>query len=173
MKSFYSETIFIALASILVFAGCQRDDICAASSQTTSLLVMRFYDIEDRETPQAPINLRIKAVEDTSVFMLNVNRDSIAIPLRTDQDITSYEFTFNYAEEEDPDSPVEQNNTDIIDFYYAREEIYLNRACSFKVNYSGLNARIDPGEDGAWILDYVIEQEEVENENNAHISFYY
>ncbi|MDT0646560.1 DUF6452 family protein [Zunongwangia sp. F260] len=173
MKSFYSKTIFIALASILLFAGCQRDDICPASTQTTSLLVMRFYDIEDRETPQAPINLRIKAVEDTSVFMLDVNRDSIAIPLRTDQDITSYEFTFNYAEEEDPDSPVEQNNTDIIDFYYAREEIYLNRACSFKINYSGLNARIDPGEDGAWILDYVIEQEEVENENNAHISFYY
>ncbi|MDT0650621.1 DUF6452 family protein [Autumnicola edwardsiae] len=173
MKSFYSEKIFIALATILLFAGCQRDDICPASTQTTSLLVIRFYDVENRDTPQAPINLRIKAVEDTSVLMLNVNQDSLAIPLRTDQDITSYEFTFNYAEEEDPESPVEENNTDIIDFYYARDQEYINRACSFKINYSGLNARIDPGDDAAWISDFVIEQEEVENENNAHISFYY
>ncbi|MDT0691863.1 DUF6452 family protein [Salegentibacter sp. F188] len=173
MKTFYSERIFIALATILLFSGCQRDDICPASTQTTSLLVISFYDIEDRETPQGPLNLQIKAAEDTLVFLENVNEETYAIPLRTDQDITTYEFTYNYAEEEDPDSPVEQNNTDIIDFFYAREEVYLNRACSFKVNYSGLDTRIDPGEDGAWILDYVIEQEEVENENNTHISFYY
>ena len=34
-------------------------------------------------------------------------------------------------------------------------------------------AQATTGEDGAWIGDYFIEQTEVENEANAHLSIYY
>ncbi|MDT0676314.1 DUF6452 family protein [Autumnicola musiva] len=171
---FRNKFLLGLLLAITAFSGCQKDDICPASTQTTSLLIIRFYDIEDRETPQPPLNLRISAVGDTAIYTNDLfNADSIAVPLRTDADITAYEFTFNYAEEEDPESPVEQNNTDTISFSYIREQEYLNRACSFKIDYSGLKVEVEPGEDEAWIEDFQIEQEEVIDETEAHLSLYY
>ncbi|MDT0643312.1 DUF6452 family protein [Zunongwangia sp. F363] len=173
---FRNRLFFGLLLMLVAFSGCQRDDICPESTQTTSLLIIRFYDVDDRVTFQSPTNLQIKAVGDTTVYTNDLfNTDSLAIPLRTDADVTSYEFTFNYAEGDDidPDSPVEQNNTDTLTFSYIRDQEYLNRACSFKINYSELDVETEAGEDGAWIQAYQIEQEEVTNETEAHLSLYY
>lgn len=175
MKHLNKSFIFtLALIIGLVLSGCQRDDICPESTQTTSMLVIRFYDILERDNPQAPINLSIKEVGNENEYFKRQNLDSIAIPLRTDQDLTTYEFILN-----DPvnaDEPGDQSiptNKDIITFTYAQEQDYINRACSFKVNFIDLKVNLEEGEDGAWIGDYFIEQTEVENEANAHLSIYY
>ncbi|WP_373056045.1 DUF6452 family protein [Zunongwangia sp. H14] len=174
--SFRNKLMFGLLLGLAAFSSCQRDDICPESTQTTSLLIIRFYDVEDRTTLQSPTNLRIRAVGDTTFYTGDdFNTDSLAVPLRTNADETSYEFIFNYAEGDDidPNSPVEQNNTDTITFSYIRDQEYLNRACSFKINYSGLDVETEGGEDGAWIQAYQIEQEEVIDETEAHLFLYY
>ena len=70
---------------------------------------------------------------------------------------TKYEFIYNgpaYNENgeiiENQDNNLE-TNTDIIEFTYDPEEEYINRACSFKVNYLNIDYIIEGGEDGRWI----------------------
>ena len=55
--------------------------------------------------------------------------DSIAIPLRIDQDNTSFAFTRSLNG---------SDNSDAITFEYEPDEEYLNRACGFKAIYNNL-----------------------------------
>ncbi len=173
MKHF-SRKIFFVLAALLFLQGCQHDDLCPATTQTTSLLVIRFYDVNDRESAQAPINLSIKAVNKDTAYLNRINKDSIAIPLRTDENKTQYEFTLNAPAAGQPsENQSIPTNTDVMTFNYGREQVYLNRACSYKVNYVDLKVSVDEGEDGGWIKDFVIEKTNIEDESSAHINIYY
>lgn len=175
--------IFLAI-SFLVALGCQRDDICPETTDTTPFLILKFYDIENPEESVAPQNLSIREVgNENYVTIRNASdqiieykrrtSDSIAIPLRTDSDLTELEFTIN--DPRDEEEPDEENppNTDIIRFTYGREEQYINRACAFKVNYVGLKLNFDAGEDGTWIQDIQVEEVNIEDQNQAHVSIFF
>ena len=174
MNTKYFKILFFIGGLFLLFSGCQRDDICPEATQTTPLLVMRFYDAEDRESPISPTNLSIRSIVSDSIKTLyrRENSDSIVIPLRTNQPTTTYTFTiFDPAEnEEDPEF---EANTDTLTFSYGIEEVYVNRACAYKVMYNSLKLTIDDGEDGEWIESYIIEEPEIEDETQAHISIYF
>ena len=181
----YSYSIFLVF-SLIALLGCQRDDICPESTATTPLLILRFYENEEPFDPLPPQNLSINEEgNEEYVTVRNQNgqvieyfrytQDSLAIPLRTDSDITSLEFTVNTPPasqegEEDPENPV---NTDVITFSYGRQEEYINRACAFKINYVGLKAELDGGEDSRWIQDIQIEQANIEDQNQAHVSIFF
>ena len=176
--------LLLLFLSLIINLSCQRDDICPESTETTPLLVIRFYDSEDPAEIKAPQNLGIKDTgSDTFVFVRNAgNRDqtitferftgdSLAIPLRTDNDLTSFEFILNNTEAGEDD---ETKNTDIITFTYGRNEEYLNRACAFKVNYVGLKVDLQDGDDGTrWIQDIQIEQANISDQNQAHVSIFF
>lgn len=187
--------LLAVLLLMICFQGCQRDDICPESTDTTPFLIIRFYENEDPFDPQAPQNLSIREVgrtyeedslnsyvsirsgQDETIRYFQYSRDSLAIPLRTDSDITSLEFTV-YTEDipvegQQPTQQEQPENTDIITFTYGRQEEYLNRACAYKVNYVGLKIDQDAGEDGAWIQDIQIEQVNIEDQTNAHVSIFF
>lgn len=161
---------FLILISIL---GCQRDDICPESAETTPLLIIRFYDNEEPTEARAPQNMLVNAV-DSDTILRRFSQDSIAIPLRTDRDITDYVFTLNAPL--DPDDEEEENmaNSDTISFSYGREEEYINRACAYKIRYLGLRLQLlnEPGE-GNWVQDIQIEETNVEDQNQAHVSIFF
>lgn len=173
-----SRLSFTGLFGMLLLTGCQRDDICPNTVDTTPQLIIRFYDAEAPEEPKAPTDLSIRAVNNDTILYYRISRDSIAIPLQTSEDGTEYLFTIDAPEinedgEIDPDDE-DISNTDIISFLYAREEIYINRACAFKVNYLDLKVAIDDGDDeGRWVETYFLEQTTIENEANAHLSIYH
>ena len=153
--------------------GCQRDDICAESTPTTPQLILRFYENTDPFPLSAPRNLNIRAVGVDSILYAGINRDSIAIPLKTDTGTTSYIFTINALdddEEEDPEFPAV---TDTLTFSYGTEQEYINRACAYKVIYTGLNVNLDNSQDQNWIQNIEIEQNTVEDENQAHVSIFF
>ena len=185
----------IAVFFLVIILGCQRDDICPESTDTTPFLIIRFYENEDPFDPQAPQNLSIREVgrtyemdsldsyvtirngQDETIRYFQYTMDSLAIPLRTDDDVTSLEFTI-YTQDipvdgEDPLEQEQPENTDILTFSYGREEEYINRACAYKVNFVGLKIEQDPGEDGTWIQDIQIEQVNIEDQNNAHVSIFF
>lgn len=189
MKKIFALAILLLL---IIPTGCQKDDICPESTNTTPLLIIRFYENEDPFDPQAPQNLSIKHPDSTSFVTVrggstqgsseiieynSYSQDSLAIPLRTDQDITTLQFTINTAlipeEGEEPVEQEEPENTDTITFSYARQEEYINRACAFKVNYVGLKIELQGGEDGAWMQDIQIEQTNIDDQNNAHVSIFF
>jgi hypothetical protein len=160
--------IFLALINF----SCQRDDICPDSTPITPLLRISFFDIENPEVPKPPTNLRVKAADMDSIFLNRVNVSEISIPLKTDVDFTEYEFILNAQIITEADSV---SNTDKIRFTYARNEIYINRACSYKVNYIDLKASPQTlvEDTDRWIKNIVVEEENIENETNTHIFIYH
>lgn len=168
----------------LLTISCQRDDICAESVETTPLLIIRFYDIEERDDLKAPQNLSIRSTDsDSTNFVINTggpspipyyrfSRDSVAIPLKTNSDLTQYVFTLNTAAEDS--TAANSGLRDTISFTYGRDEEYINRACAYKISYVGLKVNIEGGEDGAnWIQDVQIEEPNVEDQNQAHVSIFF
>lgn len=165
---------FLLVCFLFAAIGCQRDDICPESTQTTPLLIIRFYDSENPSELQAPQNLRVRSAgNDTSYVYNRYSQDSIAIPLRTDQDITEYIFTLNTPPDpQEGEEPEEPGNSDNLTISYGREEEYLNRACAFRINYVGLNVDVENDNDN-WIQDVQIEQANVEDQNQAHVSIFF
>jgi hypothetical protein len=166
--------VILGLFSLLLLnPGCQRDDICPESTLTTPLLKISFFDIEDQTIPKPPINLSVKAEGIEGNLLTRVNASEISIPLRTDVDFTTYEFILN-----DPaanDSISAEGNKDVLAFSYAREQVYINRACSFKITY--LNLAADREQEAPatnnWILDISVDQPTIDDEKTTNISIFH
>ncbi|SKB35043.1 hypothetical protein SAMN05660776_0622 [Salegentibacter holothuriorum] len=174
MNTKYLKNLFFISGLFMLFLGCQRDDICPEATQTTPMLVVRFYDAEERDNPARPTNLSIRSTvsDSTKTLYQRINQDSIAIPLRTNQNATSYTFTIFDSDSEEEDQEFTPN-TDNLTFTYGSEEIYVNRACAYKVIYNSLKLTIEGGEDDQWIDSYIIEEPNIEDETQAHISIFF
>jgi len=182
MRKINFKYLFI-LASLAALS-CQRDDICSESIETTPLLIIRFYDIDEPEVLKAPQNLSIRSVDsDSTDFVVNTgganpvtyfrySQDSIAIPLKTKENETQYVFTLNT--EADDNTATNTGLRDTISFTYGLEEEYINRACAYKISYVGLKEDISSGTNGAsWIEDIQILELNVEDQNQAHVSIFF
>lgn len=162
----FSGVLFLSLS-------CQRDDICPAAVNTTPLLRISFFDIEEADIPKPAVNLRVMAAGYDEILINRQSLSEISIPLRTDVDITEYDFILNAPVITDGSPPADENsNTDRIVFTYARDEEYINRACSFKVNFLELNANVRP-DDNRWINAIIVREVNIENETDTHIFIYH
>ena len=173
---FNSYKTIVLCISILTFIcihfGCERDDICGAETQTTPFLVIKFLDDDARTEIKAPVDLSVKAVGDdiATVFSLTEGvRDSITIPLRTQENITQYELTINStAVDGDPTMP----NTDILTIQYATEQVYVSSACGFKINYDDLSQTLVNDGD-KWIKGVSVQRANITDETEAHLFIFH
>lgn len=171
--------VILGLVTVINF-GCQRDDICPEATLTTPVLNIAFFDITETDVPKTPVNLRVKAVDYDSILMNRENQSTISIPLRTDVNSTQYEFTINapvLPAEGEEEVPGENTNMDVITFTYNANTIYVNRACSYKVNYLDLQASLEEDEN-TWVQlikvrENDIEVDFIENEAQIHIHIYH
>lgn len=170
----YLKILVPAVVLIMLILGCQRDDICPETTETTPMLVLRFYDAEERESTGRPTNLSIRSMVNDSIKTLyqRINEDSIAIPLRTDQNTTTYTFTIFDSESNDENQEFTPD-TDTLTFTYGSEEIYVNRACAYKVIYNSVKLTVEGGDDGEWIDSFIIEEPNIEDDTEAHINIYF
>jgi len=167
---------FLALfAMFLLVVGCQKDDICSETTLTTPLLKISFYDNDspNDSIPKLPTNLTIIAEGAERNYRTRINTSEVSIPLRTDVDITTYQFILNAAASADDSTSVE--NKDVITFTYARNQVYINRACSFKMSYVNLQATLENETPIAenWIEDVIVLNSTIEDETTTHISIYF
>ncbi len=161
------KKICFALFILFAFHSCTRDDICPETTQTTPLLIVTFNNaVIPTERKQAPGLTIETTLENSEIVLDNETTDSIAIPLNAGADITQYRFTIN------SDSETEIPNTDIVEFIYEREDIYVSRACSFKTNFNNLQADVEDEGDSNWIfqIDVNALNNTVEDENETHIT---
>ena len=165
-KSFYRLGVIIFLSTILL--SCERDDICAESTPTTPLLIIRFYDFDNPSEFKIPPNLGIAESDQESGLLFN--SDSIAIPLRTDIDQTSFRFVLNATGEADME---DISNEDLVNITYERTEDYVSKACGFRITYDTLDTSRTPQPDGFWIQDLIIDNTTVDNETTAHIRIFH
>lgn len=161
------KKICFALFTLLVFHGCTRDDICPETTQTTPLLIVTFKNAAIPTETKAANALTIETtLEDSQIVLDSETTDSIAIPLNTGANLTQYRFTIN------TDSVLSLPNSDMIEFTYEREDIYVNRACSFKTIYNNLQASFEDEGANNWIFQINVNalNNTVQDENDTHIT---
>ena len=163
---------FLLIISIVITQSCEKDDICAESTPTTPRLIVRFYDTNSPDQTKPVTDLLVYGVNelDQVVFfdnMFHSTTDSIAIPLRTDSNITRLVF------HRDLDlSDFQTGNLDVISTNYTKNDIYVSRACGYKNIYNDLAATIESDTDN-WIINVEIINTTVENETSAHVKIFH
>src|SRR5699024_2899982 len=113
---------------VTIYAACTADDICSEETQTTPKMIISFADHKVSGVAKPLNHLKIRNIEyDTIVW--DAPADIISIPLSTEMDRSTYAFTI--VKEEIP-------YTNIYQFDYNREEIYVSIACGYKMRYTNL-----------------------------------
>ena len=121
------QLLFICLLTV-TFSSCEKDDICDATTDTTPKLIVEFYDILNPSIKKNVTNLAVKELNTTeNITFTGVSK--IQIPLKTNQDFTKYSFILNSTN-------ANINNEDFLQFNYARQTIFVSRACGFKTNFT-------------------------------------
>lgn len=169
---------------LLVFAfglsSCEKDDICDANTPTTPKLIISFYNITDVSVKKDVTRLKVIGLDQENGIVFNesatdetkylTSGDSIAIPLKTDTDSTTFTFILN----SDNTTP---SNTDQMKFNYTRQNVYVSRACGYKTIYK-LSAQnpietTDSGNDGLWMQLVEPKNSNIEFENETHVKVYF
>jgi hypothetical protein len=170
------KIIIVFLVLGFVFSGCEKDDICDATTSTTPRLVISFFL---KGLPESVKNLKVVGkgktegiVFDTTDFTdkrFLANTNSIKLPLDTNADFTEYSLTLNYGNV-DPALV----NIDNLRFDYKRNTVFVSRACGFKTTF-----QLDPSKpftqtdnanpDKLWMNYIQVEKTNIENENEIHI----
>lgn len=171
-------TILVLIMSILGLVACEKDDICVDGA--TPLLIVRFYDVDNRTTLKKAPKFRIVGMgQKTTVTGISdrTDLDSIAIPLKVDKDITGFYFINNSADVdvEDPNGEtikVEGGDLDSLYFNYTRSNKFISRACGFITNFDDLKGDLKP-ESANWIKDIEIVIPLVDNSTEAHVKIYH
>ncbi len=173
MNRKFSVLVFVLLGSLLVMFACEKDDACA-DGQGTPYLIVRFMDFEDQDNPDDVVSLQVTYIGDNvetdpnkDVYVNAQTTDSLTLSLPTFKDHAVYVFKQNYNILDEMTAQI-----DTIDFSYNRTDEYVNRACGFKTVYNDLEVDIRRSEGGrGFIIGKIIEQNLVDDEEEAHVRF--
>jgi hypothetical protein len=177
------KLLLLLFVLTLSFSGCEKDDICDANTPTTPRLVITFYDISNSSVLKNVTNLKVVGTGMTDGIVFNpsateeskylANGNTISIPLKTNEDTTSFSFILNSG---NPNPALV--NEDIIKFDYTRENLFVSRACGFKNLFT-----LDPTNpfthtdaavaDQKWIKYISVEKSNIVNENETHIKIFF
>ena len=168
------KLFLIVLAIAFSFTGCEKDDICDANTPTTPRLIVTFYDFANPTVLKKVTQLNVTGVNESVALNTFDAVDTISLPLKTTEDFTKYTFTLNAS---DPTHTV----TDLLQFNYSREDIFVSRACGFKtifdLNRTSLPAFILNDDatvsQGNWIKKIEVIQPNINNENETHLKIYF
>ena len=166
------KKILILLLFIVGATSCEKDDICDANTPTTPRLIIQFYDISNPTTLKSVNNLKIIApVFSTGFYFTGVSK--IKVPLKTTENISTFNFIQNGA-----DTNTTNDNTDVIQINYTRENVFVSRACGYKTvftlnNINGFVRTDSTSPDGLWIQNFDIITTNIATENEIHVKIYF
>ncbi|MEL6305293.1 MAG: DUF6452 family protein [Bacteroidota bacterium] len=165
--------LVLVLMVFIQFSACEKDDICVDGD--TPNLVIGFFDAIDTADAKTVTLLRIKETSlDTTLgtgdFDRTSTRDSIGVPLRTNEDNITFAMITDSADS-DTDNE-ETGNIDTLRITYNPREEFISRACGFVVQYDNIAIELTTDDDN-WIQDINVVQTDIENENNIHVKIFH
>ena len=163
------KRILLLLLASFFFSGCEKDDICDATTPTTPKVVIEFYDIANPTVLKNVVNLGVIAPGFTNGFGF-ANTSNIKVPLKTFQDSSVLYFIQNGSAE-----PTSDDNQDEVTFNYIRRTEYISRACGYKTLYTldATNPVTVTPDASNWIQNVIVSQPNIENENETHVKIYF
>ena len=148
----------------------EKDDIWL--EETTPRLVIRFYDHENPDELKNVPNLSVQ-IEGVSGDYFNEtissSTDSIAIPIKVTEDLTKYKLILNGNDSDDTN-----DNTDILDLTYTREDLFVSRSCGYKTVFHEGITSLESDADN-WILRVETKDnpQNIINQKNAHVKIFH
>lgn len=174
--------LLVALVSVF-FSSCEKDDICDANTATTPRLVLTFYDINNPSVVKTVTKLKVVGEGMTEGIVFNptatgdlkyiTSGSTISIPLKVDQDVTTYNLIFNYGNA----NPI-LTFTDKIQINYTRTNVFVSRACGYKTIFKlqATNPIVHsavPTTTDKWMQYISVEKSNIENENETHLKIFF
>ena len=136
-------------------------------------MVVVFKDITDPDVIKPVEELRVRVLGTSEFAPLDFEgntaiamADTIYLPLRNFDDQTIYDF--------ETDSEEDGFNSDRLNFSYTREDVFVSRACGFKVDYNNLTpVRQLETPDQPWIFNIEVLDSTVNNRNEVHVEIFH
>ncbi len=164
------KKILALILLLTVTTNCEKDDICPETTATTPKLIIRFYDITDQTEALRVLGLQVQGVDNEEIYQSAFSTDSLPIPLKTDDIITSFKLHKEYAVD---GNGIITGNEDIINIQYSTEEVYVSRACGYKSIFKNVELTVVDDDDN-WIQLIQIENPlTVDNETTAHVKIFH
>lgn len=158
---------------VVLLIACEPDDVCSENTQTTSRLVIEFFDIGNLENTKTVGGLFAVAIDPQGNELaisgeIVSSRDKITLPLNGTENQSQFKLYNNYSVVND----VIQGNPDIITVAYSTTPVYVSRACGYKnvFNIQGFSVESDSD---LWMINTEISVNEVTNENETHVKIYH
>jgi hypothetical protein len=154
------------LAVLLFGMSCTKDDLCSGETPTTPLLQIEFRDYLDRDALKPVTDLTVRLANgDSTLVQSGINASLLALPLNTEADQSVFYWT-QFASDD-------LNRQDMrVSFFYQRSEVYVNRACGFKTQYTSMAIETEINA-VTWIQDLDLLTPNIENENQIHLIIYH
>jgi hypothetical protein len=173
--------LLVVILLSVFFSGCEKDDICDAATITTPRLVLTFYDINNPSVVKNVSQLKVvgEGMTDGIIFSPNAvgnakyltSGSTISIPLKVDQDVTTYNLTFNSG-----NTNPALVFTDKIQINYTRTNVFVSRACGYKTTFTlrPTNSIIHSSlSSNKWIRFISVDKTTIVNENETHIKLFF
>ncbi|MCH1596123.1 MAG: DUF6452 family protein [Flavobacteriaceae bacterium] len=154
------KTYILALATLLVYSSCEKDDVCVENDSVYVNLV--FYDVEDGSTAKSVSGFSLLDLNGDIVRNYdNTTIASIALVLPTSQ--SSYDLILQKRTEVDG---LTINTNDTLNFNYTPKATYVSRACGYIRTYTDLS--IDSTSN--WISGVIVNTPEINSNNEEHVA---
>jgi len=162
---------FALLGLVLMVWGCEKDDICDSTQNTTPRLVLEFFDSNNPTANKNVTQLQVTAVGQSQALGTYTGVSKIKLPLAIGDDQTTYALTLNA-------NNTTFVNTDYIQCHYTRQTLYVSRACGYKMIFAldqvnPLTQTDNTPSDGYWMQQIVVKTNDINNENETHVKVYF
>ena len=165
------KIVLITLSLLLAFSfwNCEKDDICAEGTPTTPRVIIEFYDAANPTVLKNVTNLKVTETNLTNGFGFS-GVSKIQVPLRTNTEETILNFIQNGN-----DTDTTDDNTDEVIFNYVTQEVYISRACGYKMTFEldAIDGTVITPDANNWIQNIIVNQPNIETENEIHVKIYF
>ena len=145
--------------------SCEPDDICLTTIPDTPKLIIGFFD-ESTGLKKEVLDLKVQGNNSEEIYLFQTT-DSISLPLKNLEKITSYALVKNFKENIN-----DSGNRDHLLVSYQYNHIYISRACGYMSNY-GINQVVIENDNSNWIIKSEIINSQVKDEKTIHVKVFH
>ena len=142
---------------LIVFLGCEKDDICIEGSENTSRITIGFIDYETKGVKDISLN-SIRGIGLDSIIEIK-SEGNLKLPLKANSNKTKYLLEYN-----------ETFDTLVISHHTFHK--YLNRSCGYIANFI-VKSDTEISKNSGWIKEVSIENDSIFNEEKTNILIHY
>ena len=149
----------------LYLISCEPDDICLTTIPDTPKLIIGFFD-ESTGLKKEVLDLKVQGNNREEIYLFQTT-DSISLPLKNLEKITSYALVKNFNENIN-----DLGNRDHFLVSYQYNHIYISRACGYMSNYD-INQVVIENDNSNWIIKSEIINSQVKDEKTIHVKVFH